>query len=308
MKGDNKLSKLLFSGAATALVTPFSDGAVDLPALKKLTEYQIEQGISALVVCGTTGEAPTLSSREKIACVSAVCEAANGRVPVIAGTTSNDTASSVELSREAAREGADGILAVTPYYNRPSASGMLRHFLSVAEGAGKPTILYNVPSRTGCDIQDSVYEGFATHPMAAGVKEASGSISKCASIVGRFGDSLPLYGGNDDMTLPVLSIGGVGVISVVSNMLPYQMSRLCRLFEADRDECRRLYYDLLPLMRALFSETNPMPVKSGMAYLDLCGGELRLPLTRASGECERELVRVLQAFIVKYGVKKPKEA
>ena len=294
------MKKMLFKGTATALITPFKDGKIDVLALKKLTEYQVERGISALVVCGTTGEAPTLSSKEKITCVSAVCEAAEGRVPVIAGTTTNDTASSVKLSREAVNEGADGILAVTPYYNRPGASGLLRHFLSIAEGAGKPTILYNIPSRTGSDIQDSVYEGFSVHPMAAGVKEASGSISKCAYIVSRFGDSLPLYSGNDDMTLPVLSIGGAGVISVVSNMFPYQMSRLCRLYESDREECRKLFCDFVPLMRSLFTETNPMPVKSGMAYLDLCGGELRLPLTRASGECERALFDQIDRFCCKY--------
>lgn len=302
------MSKLLFKGVATALITPFSDGRVDVSALKRLTEHQIGQGISALVVCGTTGEAPTLSGREKIECVSAVCEAANGRVPVIAGTTTNDTASSVELSREAVREGADGILAVTPYYNRPGASGLLRHFLSIAEGAGKPTILYNIPSRTGCDIQDSVYCGFATHPMAAGIKEASGSISKCAYIVSSFGDALPLYSGNDDMTLPVLSIGGAGVISVVSNMFPYQMSRLYKLFEDDTEGCRRLFADFVPLMRSLFTETNPMPIKSGMEYLGLCGGELRLPLTRASGDCERGLFGQIDAFVSKYGVSAPKEA
>jgi 4-hydroxy-tetrahydrodipicolinate synthase len=290
------MKKILFKGAATALITPFKDGEVDIEVLKKLTEFQIEQGISALVVCGTTGEAPTLSSKEKIKCVSTVCEACRGRVPVIAGTTTNDTASSVNLSKEAVREGADGILAVTPYYNRPSASGLLRHFLSVAEGVGKPTILYNIPSRTGSDISESVYEGFSTHPMAAGVKEASGSISKCAYITSSFGDSLPLYSGNDDMTLPVLAVGGVGVISVVSNMFPRQMSELCRLYETNAEECLSLYKAFVPLMRSLFTETNPMPIKSAMAYLKLCSGELRLPLTRASGECERVLFTQMEKF------------
>lgn len=290
------MKKLLFKGAATALITPFKDGKIDIEALKNLAEFQVEQGISALVVCGTTGEAPTLSAKEKIECVSAVCDAVRGRVPVIAGTTTNDTASSVQLSREAVSEGADGILAVTPYYNRPGESGLLRHFLTIAEGVGKPTILYNIPSRTGCDIQDGVYEGFSTHPMAAGVKEASGSISKCAYISSKFGDKLPLYSGNDDMTLPVMSIGGVGVISVVSNMFPYQMSRLCSLFESDKDECLKLFRDFVPLMRSLFTETNPIPIKSGMAYLNLCQGELRLPLTRASATCEKRLFEEIDRF------------
>lgn len=291
------MKKLLFKGVATALVTPFRDGRVDVLTLKRLTEYQIDGGISALVVCGTTGEAPTLSEREKIECVSAVCEAARGRVPVIAGTTTNDTASSVRLSREAVREGADGILAVTPYYNRPVGSGLLRHFLSVAEGAGVPTVLYNIPSRTGSDIPDDVYDGFVSHPMAAGIKEASGSISKCAKIVSKYGERLPLYSGNDDMTLPVLSVGGYGVISVVSNMFPRRMSELCRLYEEDGEACRRLYHRFIPLMSALFTETNPIPIKSGMEYLGLCGGELRLPLTRASGKCERELFSRIDEFV-----------
>ena len=299
------MKKLLFKGTATALITPFNNGKIDIGAMKRLTEFQIEQGISALVVCGTTGEAPTLSRKEKIECVSAVCEAANGRVPIIAGATTNDTASSVELSKEAVKEGADGILAVTPYYNRPSASGLLRHFLSIAEGAGKPTILYNIPSRTGSDIPESVYEGFSLHPLAAGVKEASGSISKCAYIASRYASSLPLYSGNDDMTIPVLSIGGVGVISVVSNLFPYQMSRLCSLYESDREECLKLYLDFVPLMRSLFTETNPMTVKSGMSYTELCSEEVRLPLTRASAECERVLFSQIDRFVGKYGKNKP---
>ncbi len=291
------MKKPLFKGAATALITPFCDGKIDIEELKRLTEFQISEGIDAIVVCGTTGEAPTLTKKEKIQITETVAEVSNGRVPIIAGTTCNDTASSVELSKEAVRAGADGILAVTPYYNRPGESGLLRHFLSIAEGAGVPTILYNIPSRTGTDIPDSVYDGFASHPMAAGVKEASGSISKCAYIASRFGSSLPLYSGNDDMTLPVLSIGGYGVISVVSNMFPRHMSELCKLYETDREECLKLYHRFIPLMRSLFTETNPMPIKSGMEKLGLCRHELRLPLTRASAKCEETLFSEIDKFI-----------
>ncbi len=292
------MKKPLFKGAATALVTPFHDGKIDIAALKKLTEFQISEGIDALVVCGTTGEAPTLTKKEKIEITAIVAEVSNGRVPVIAGTTCNDTASSVELTKEAVRAGADGILAVTPYYNRPGASGLLRHFLTIAEGAGVPTILYNIPSRTGTDIPESVYDGFASHPMAAGVKEASGSISKCAYIASRFGSELPLYSGNDDMTLPVLAIGGYGVISVVSNMFPREMSRLCKLYETDREECLTLYHRFIPLMRSLFTETNPMPIKSGMEKLGICRSELRLPLTRASAKCEETLFSEIERFMM----------
>ncbi len=291
------MKKPLFKGAATALITPFQNGKIDIPTLKKLTEFQISEGIDAIVVCGTTGEAPTLTKKEKIQITEVVCEVSNGRVPIIAGTTCNDTASSVELSREAVRAGADGILAVTPYYNRPGSSGLLRHFLTIAEGVGAPTILYNIPSRTGCDIPDSVYDGFSSHPMAAGVKEASGSISKCAYIASRFGSELPLYSGNDDMTLPVVSIGGYGVISVVSNMFPKEMSELCKLYETDKKKCLTLYHRFIPLMRALFTETNPMPIKSGMEKLGLCRSELRLPLTRASSKCEETLFNEIERFI-----------
>lgn len=293
--------KILFKGAATAMVTPMKDGEVDITALKNLTEFQISNGISALVVCGTTGEAPTLTSKEKISCVNAVCEQANGRVPVIAGTTTNDTLSSVALSKEAVKEGADGILAVTPYYNRPGASGLLRHFLSIAEGVGKPTILYNIPSRTGCDIPDSVYYGFATHPMAYGVKEASGSISKCSFISSEFSETLPLYSGNDDMTLPILALGGLGVISVISNIYPYEMSRLCSLYEEDRAKCLELFRRFNPVMRSLFTETNPCPIKSAMAKKGLCSAELRLPLTRASSGCEKLMFREMENFEIYLG-------
>ena len=290
------MSKILFKGAATALVTPFSDGKVDIGKLKALTEFQIEQGLDAIVVCGTTGEAPTLSAKEKLEITSRVCEYANKRVPIIAGTTSNDTASSVELSRAAVREGADGILAVTPYYNRPGASGLLRHFLSIAEGAGVPTILYNIPSRTGSDIPDSVYDGFSTHPMCAGVKEASGSISKCAYIASKFGGSLPLYSGNDDMTLPIIAIGGYGVISVVSNVFPKETAALCSLYDTDRSKALELYHKFIPLMRSLFTETNPMLIKSALEYLGICRSELRLPLTKASASAEGVLFTELDKF------------
>lgn len=293
------MKKPIFRGAATALVTPFKDGRVNLSALRSLTEFQITNGISALVVVGTTGEAPTLSEKEKLEVISCVAEASAGRVPVIAGTSCNDTYSSVRLTKEAVKEGADGILAVTPYYNRPTPSGMLRHFLSIADAAGKPTILYNIPSRTGSDIPDSVYDGFVTHPCASGVKEASGSISRCAHLASKYDGMLTLYSGNDDMTLPVLSLGGEGVISVVSNLFPKQMSRLCSLyFEDEREECLKLYRRFLPLMASLFTETNPIPVKSGMEYLGICSSELRLPLLRASSGCEKRLFDEIDSFIL----------
>ena len=182
----------LFEGVATALVTPFHDGAADLASLRRLVRYQIGHGADALVIAGTTGEAPTLSALEKLRCVSAAAEASEGRVPIIAGTTTNDTAYSLRLSRLACREGADAVLAVAPYYNRPTTTGLICHFRTLADEIGKPILLYNVPSRTGCELTDAVYDALADHPLVAGIKEASGSVSRAAALIERYGDRLPV--------------------------------------------------------------------------------------------------------------------
>lgn len=288
----------LFFGVGTALVTPFSGGAVDYTALRRLAAYQVERGADALVVCGTTGEAPTLTSLEKLRCVAAVAEEVKGRIPVIAGTTTNDTAYSVRLSKLAVKEGADGILAVTPYYNRPMSSGLIRHFLSIAEGAGKPTLIYNIPSRSACEVSDVVYDALAPHPLVCGIKEASGSVSRAASLAARYGDALPLYSGNDDLTLPILAVGGRGVISVASNLFPTELHTLCSLFfEGREEEALALYRSLLPLMQSLFAETNPIPVKAAMSLLGFCSDELRLPLGRARSETVERLRRELSEFL-----------
>ncbi len=292
------MSGELFRGAATALVTPFRSGAVDYAALKRLAEYQVDHGADALVVSGTTGEAPTLSALEKLKCVSAVAEAVRGRVPVIAGTGTNDTGFSSRLSKLAAREGADAILAVAPYYNKPTGEGMIRHFTKIAEASGKPVIVYNIPSRTGCDISDDTYEALARSGTVCGIKEASGSVSRAAELIRRFGDRLDLYSGNDDLTLPLLSVGAKGVISVASNVLPLEMHLLCSLwFDKKFDECRALYYELLPFMHALFRESNPIPVKAAMDYLGFCGGELRLPMTPAKPETAENIVKCLKPLL-----------
>ena len=271
------MRKELFRGAATALVTPFSDGGVDYRALKRLAGYQVSHGADALVVCGTTGESPTLSALEKLRCVSAVCEEVGGRIPVIAGTGTNDTGF---------------------YYNRPTADGMTGHFLKIAESCGRPLILYNVPSRTGSDIPDAVLESLCKTGAVCGIKEASGSVSRAARIIGRYGKYIDLYSGNDDLTLPLLSIGAKGVISVASNILPLVLHELCRLwFEGRHGECERLYYELLPLMTALFAESNPIPVKAAMAHLGFCSGEVRLPLTAAKPETVAELVTSLKPLL-----------
>lgn len=288
------MKKELFYGVGTALVTPFADGGVDYACLRRLARYQADHGADALVVCGTTGEAPTLTEEERLQCIATVVDEVGGQLPVIAGTTGNDTDRSVRLSRLAAEAGVDAILAVTPYYNRPTPDGLIRHFLSVAEGAGKPTLLYNIPSRTGCMLTNEVYDALAPHPLIAGVKEASGSISRAAELVLRYGEALPLYSGNDDQVLPTLAVGGRGVVSVASNLLPAEVHSLCSLWsEGKTAEALALYQSLLPLMNALFLETNPIPVKAGMAYLGFCSDQMRLPMTPAREQTIKEVVRAL---------------
>ncbi len=291
------MKKELFSGVATALITPFRDGRVDYHSLKRLAEYQIGHGADALVVSGTTGESPTLSALEKLRCVSAVAEVTEGRVPVIAGTTTNDTEFSARLSRLAVREGADAILAVAPYYNKPTSEGMCRHYLKISEASGKPLILYNVPSRTSSDISVTVYEKLYSEGAICGIKEASGSVSKAAEIIKIFGDELPLYSGNDDLTLPLLSLGARGVISVVSNLLPLEIHLLCSLwFDKKYHEAKALYYELLPLMKALFTESNPIPLKAAMELIGFSSGEIRLPLSSAKPETIENLKKNLKPF------------
>lgn len=277
----------LFRGCATALVTPFRHGELDREAYLRLLRAQILGGADALVIAGTTGESPTLTDREKAWLFStAVREAAALRPasppPVIAGTGSNNTTRAVELSRMAEACGCHGLLVVTPYYNKTSEAGLIAHYETVAESVGLPLILYHVPSRTGCRLTSAVCRRLAEHPRIAGLKDASGDISFTARVRALCGDRLPIYAGNDDQIVPVLSLGGAGVISVVSNLLPERVSRLCRLWREGRvTEAATEQLALLPLCDALFCEVNPIPVKAAMAALGLCSAEVRLPLCEA---------------------------
>ena len=281
----------IFRGAATALVTPFRDGEVDFDALGHLIERQITSGIDALVICGTTGESATLSDREHREVLSFAIEAACGRIPMIAGTGSNDTAHAIETSRFASSLGYDALLVVTPYYNKATERGLVKSFSAIADAANSPIILYNVPTRTCCNISLSVYRELAKHPNIVGVKEASGNISAVAELFAECGDCFDIYSGNDDQTLPMLSLGGAGVISVVSNIIPSKMAALCRAwFGGDIAECRRLHEKYLWLMKAMFCEVNPIPVKTALSLMGLCKGELRLPMCEAS-EKNTELIK-----------------
>ena len=284
----------LFIGCATALVTPFREGEVDRDAFVRILRHQITGGADALVVCGTTGESPTLTDKEKQwLFTTAVREVrASGKpIPVLAGTGSNNTSRAVELSRLAEACGVDGLLVVTPYYNKASEAGLIGHYSAITAAVSLPVVVYHVPSRTGCRLTPQTCKILSENPRIAGIKDATGDLSFTARVAALCGGALPIYAGNDDQTLPILSLGGLGVISVVSNLYPDRVSRLCRLWREGRcAEAAALQLSLVPLCDALFSEVNPIPVKAGMALLGLCTEEVRLPL--AAADCNlRERVR-----------------
>ena len=270
----------IFRGAATALVTPLNENGVDYVQLKKLIDWQIEQGIDALVIAGTTGEGSTLSDTEHRELFREAIKMIDGRVPAIAGTGSNDTAYAIELTKYACEVGYDAMLVVTPYYNKATQKGLIEMFTAIADASTKPLILYNVPSRTGVDIAPSTYAALADHPMIGAIKEASGNLSKVAETAHLVGDKLDIYSGNDDQIVPILSLGGAGVISVLSNPMPKETSRMCHdFFEGNIEAARKAQLDLIPLINALFSEVNPIPAKAAMAAMGFCEDVLRLPLT-----------------------------
>jgi len=270
----------IFQGVATALVTPLNEQGVDYPALKKLIDWQIDEGINALVICGTTGEGSTLTDEEHREVLRYSVEVTAGRVPVIAGTGSNDTAYAIDLTKFACEVGCDAMLVVTPYYNKATQKGLVAMFKAIADASTKPVILYNVPSRTGVSIEPATYVALADHPMIAAIKEANGNISKIVETAMLVGDKLDIYSGNDDQIVPIMACGGKGVISVLSNVLPRETVQLCeRYFAGDVAGAMELQKKYLPLTNALFSEVNPIPVKAAMAAMGFCEDYLRLPLT-----------------------------
>lgn len=295
----SKLKKSVFTGAATALITPFQNGAIDYASLDRLIETQIAGGIDALVIAGTTGEAATLTHEEHCDLLTHAVEAVAGRVPVIAGTGSNDTAYGIELSRHACAVGCDALLLVTPYYNKATPKGLIQSFLATAEATDKPIILYNVPSRTGVNITLPVYRELAKHERIVAVKEASGNLSAIAELIAECGDALDVYSGNDDQIVPIMSLGGKGVISVFSGLLPRVTHDLCAACLAgDFKTGSKLQLEYLKLMNTLFCEVNPVPVKTASALLGLCGEEMRLPLC----EMEESNLAKLKAVMTEYGL------
>ena len=287
------MNKPIFRGVATALITPFSGGEVDLETFRFLIEWQLSAGIDALCVAGTTGEAATLKDEEWERLLCAAVEGAGGKIPVIMGVGSNSTAHATELAKRAKAGGADAVLAVTPYYNKGTRDGIVAHYHAIAD-VGLPAIVYNVPGRTGVDLSVELYRKIAAHPLIAGVKEAGEGYDRLLDFASAFGDRLPLYTGCDAAILPAVSVGASGVISVVSNLIPRETRELYRAAATgDLAEARRLTLLRLPLIRALFEETNPAPVKRAMEICGLAGGELRLPLSPVKRELSDRLAALL---------------
>lgn len=285
----------IFRGIATALITPFRNGEVDYDTFGRLIDWQIENGIDALVICGTTGEGSTLSDKEHKACIRFAVERAAGRTVIIAGTGSNDTNYAINLTKYSCDVGADAMLVVTPYYNKATQRGLVESFYAIADASTKPMIVYNVPSRTGCNIQPQTYLKLAEHENIRGIKEANGDISSVVETQSLLRGKLDFYSGNDDQLVPILAMGGAGCISVLSNLMPRQTREICdRFWDGDIAGAAKLQCDYLPLINALFSEVNPIPVKAAMAAMGFGENSLRLPLTCMEQAHAEVLLRLMR--------------
>ena len=287
----------VFTGAATAIVTPFRNGEVDYDALGDIIDGQIAAGIDAIVVCGTTGEASTLTDEEHREVIKYTVQRTAKRVPVIAGTGSNDYAYAIDLSLHACEVGADALLHVTPYYNKASQRGLVQYFSKIADNVSKPVILYNVPSRTGCAIGIDAYKELAQHPNIIATKEACGDLSFIVKLCHAVGDVIDIYSGNDDQIVPMMSLGAKGVISVLANIAPavtHEMAKAC--LDGDFARGAQLQLDYLDIINALFMTVNPIPVKSAMAMLGMCADELRLPLCTMTDAENEKLKKVLDSY------------
>lgn len=290
----------IFTGSGVAIVTPFhSNMSIDYGRLEKLIDFQIDNGTDAIIICGTTGEASTQPTEEHLQTIAHCVKYVNHRVPVIAGTGSNDTAHAIEMSIAAKESGADGLLIVTPYYNKTTQAGLVRHITAITDSAGIPVILYNVPGRTGMSFSVDTYVELSKHPLINGVKEASGDLAMIATVMQKCGDDLCFWSGEDNLIVPVMSLGGLGVISVLANIAPRQTSDMCRLYrEGKVKESAALQIRLTELVNALFCEVNPIPVKAALKMMGLDTGVLRMPLIEMS---EKNQIR-LKAAMAEAGI------
>ncbi|MGH7916487.1 MAG: 4-hydroxy-tetrahydrodipicolinate synthase [Candidatus Binataceae bacterium] len=285
----------MFNGAFSAIITPFRDGVVDLAALRELAEWQIQSGIDGLVPCGSTGESATLTHAEHEQVINTVIEQARHRVPVLAGTGSNSTAEAIRLTTFAREARADGALMISPYYNKPTQDGIFRHYKTVAAAVDLPLFVYNIPGRTGSNILPETFARMCEIKNVAGIKEASGSMDQCADIMKLCGERLTLLSGDDSLTLPLMAMGAKGVVSVVTNVMPREMHEMAAAaLDNDFAKAREIHYRLLPLTRALFLETNPIPVKQACAMMGKCTNEMRMPLTPMSAAAAEKLSTVMK--------------
>ena len=292
------MKKTVFTGSGVAIATPMhEDGSVNFERLDALIDFHLENKTDSIISCGTTGESATLSHEEHCKVLEHTIRRVNKRIPVIAGVGSNDTAYSLELAKEAAAYGADALLSVTPYYNKASQAGLVKHFTYVADRVDLPMILYNVPSRTGCSIQPETYLELSKHPNIVATKEANGNISAIAKTIALCGDDLDIYSGNDDQVLPILALGGKGVISVFANICPAETHDICeKFFQGDLAGSRELFLKYLPLMEDLFMDVNPIPVKEAMNMMGMECGPCRLPLCEMSPAAKEKLAATLKKY------------
>lgn len=294
------MKNTIFTGAAIAIITPMNaDGSINYDKLGELIDTQIENCTDAIVICGTTGEASTMTDEEHLECIRFAVERAAGRVPVIAGTGSNDTRYAIELSKEAEEIGADALLLVTPYYNKTTQKGLIQHFTAIADAVNIPIILYNIPGRTGVNMEVSTIKELAKHKNIVAVKEASGNISYAAKLIAACGDDIDVYSGNDDMIVPIMSLGGKGVISVLSHVIPKQTHMMVQYcLENNFAEATKLQLEYLDLCNDLFIEVNPIPVKEAMNMMGFAAGPCRMPLCEMTDEHKA----ALRATLAKHGL------
>ncbi|MGH2458173.1 MAG: 4-hydroxy-tetrahydrodipicolinate synthase [Chloroflexota bacterium] len=285
----------MFSGCLVAMITPFRDGKVDEPGLRRLVEFHLEQGTDGLVPCGTTGESVSMTEEEQLRVIEIVVETVNHRIPVIAGTGTNGTARTIKMTKQAKEIGADAALVVTPYYNKPTQQGLFLHFEAITKETDLPLVLYNVPSRTSVNMLPETVARLAKIPTVVAVKEASGSMDQVSQIVQSCRSDFAVLSGDDSLTLPMLSLGGAGVVSVVGNIAPAPMSEMVRAYRAGNvARARELHYQVFDLCRAMFYETNPIPVKTAAGFLGLCSSELRLPMCPMGEANRQKLEQVLK--------------
>lgn len=289
----------IFKGSGVAIITPFADGKVNKDSLGKLLDWHVQEGTDAIIICGTTGEASTMPDEEHLDTIKFAVDKIAGRLPVIAGVGSNDTAHAIVLSQKAEKVGADALLSVTPYYNKATQKGLIKHFTLIADSVNIPIILYNVPSRTGVNLEPKTIAELAKHPRINGIKEASGSITQVTEICRVTPDDFQVFSGNDDMAVPLLSVGGSGVISVIANIAPKDThDMVMKYLEGDSKGACELQLNMKPLMDALFIEVNPIPVKTAVSLMGMDGGHLRAPLC----EMEPQNLEILKTEMKNYGL------